>query len=226
MIFEQLRLAEVLQPKFILIENVKGLVSHDKGRTLAAILKEYESKGYKVIYTVLNAKDFGVPQNRERVYIVMFHDIEHYNRFRFPEPTPLTTKPCDLIGFENPVDDKYYYTPGKNKSGVYEMLAAAIDDPNAIYQFRRTYVRKNKSGLIPTLTANMGTGGNNVPIVATKYGIRRMTPRECFYAMGFPKDFVLPEGLSDSRLYKMAGNSVCVTVVRRIAERIAEALNP
>lgn len=224
LIFEQLRLAEVLQPKFILIENVKGLVTHDKGRTLATIIERYESKGYKVVYKVLNAKDFGVPQNRERVYIVMFKDIEHYNRFKFPEPLKRKPSLNDVIDFEHPVEDKYYYTASKNRK-IYEMLAAAIDDPNAVYQLRRTYVRKNKSGLIPTLTANMGTGGNNVPIIKTKYGIRKLTPRECFNAMGFPKDFILPEDLSDSRLYKMAGNSVCVPVVRRIAENIAQAIS-
>ena len=88
-----------------------------------------------------------------------------------------------------------------------------------MYQWRRHYVRKNKSSVVPTLTANQGEGGHNVCIVATKYGIRKMTPRECFNAQGFPKDFNLPN-LSDSRLYKQAGNSVCVAVVRRIAENM------
>jgi DNA (cytosine-5)-methyltransferase 1 len=110
--------------------------------------------------------------------------------------------------------------------GLISLQIYTIDVPNAVYQMRRVYVRKNKSGLIPTLTANMGTGGNNVPIVKTKHGIRKLTPRECLNAQGFPRDFVLPEVLSDSRLYKMAGNSVCVPVVRRIAENIAKAIIP
>ncbi len=166
----------------------------------------------------------GVPQNRERVYIVMFKDIEHYNCFKFPEPLKRKPSLNDVIDFEHPVEDKYYYTASKNRK-IYEMLAAAIDDSNAVYQLRRTYVRKNKSGLIPTLTANMGTGGNNVPIIKTRYGIRKLTPRECFNAMGFPNDFVLPKELSNSRLYKMAGNAVSVPVVRLIAENIAKALS-
>ena len=98
-----------------------------------------------------------------------------------------------------------------------------INDP-AIYQWRRQYVRKNQSGVVPTLTANQGEGGHNVCLVKTKYGIRKMTPRECFNTQGFPKSFVLPADQSDARLYKQAGNSVCVTVINRIAESIAEAI--
>ena len=99
-----------------------------------------------------------------------------------------------------------------------------MDDPKAVYQWRRKYVRKNKSGVIPTLTANQGEGGHNLCIIKTKYGILKMTPRECFSAQGFPKDFKLPGDIADSRLYKQAGNSVCVTVIKRIALNIADSL--
>lgn len=100
--------------------------------------------------------------------------------------------------------------------------SAAMDDDKAVYQWRRQYVRKNKSGVIPTLTANQGEGGHNVCIIKTKYGIRKMTPHECFNAQGFPKDFKLPK-ISDARLYKQAGNSVCVSVIYRIAMEIKSA---
>lgn len=224
--FEVMRLVHVKKPRILFAENVKNLVHHDGGKTFAAILNAMEAEGYKVAYKIMDAAEYGnVPQHRERVYIIGFREEADYNRFRFPDPIPLTTKLSDVIDFENPADPKYYYTPENHKSEICEKLAAAIDDPNAVYQLRRVYVRKIKSGLIPTLTANMGTGGNNVPIIKTKYGIRELTPRECFNAMGFPKHFVLPEGLSDSRLYKMAGNSVCVTVVKRIAENIAEVIS-
>lgn len=86
------------------------------------------------------------------------------------------------------------------------------------------YVRKNKSGVVPTLTANQGEGGHNVCLVKTKHGIRKMAPHECFNAQGFPKNFVLPKDMSDARLYKQAGNSVCVSVIREIAKMIAKAL--
>ena len=98
-----------------------------------------------------------------------------------------------------------------------------MDDENAVYQWRRKYVRKNKSGVVPTLTANQGEGGHNVCLIKTPHGIRKMTPQECFNAQGFSSEFKLPAGMSDTRLYKQAGNSVCVTVIQRIAEKIAEA---
>ena len=79
--------------------------------------------------------------------------------------------------------------------------------------------------MIPTLTANQGEGGHNVCLIKTKFGIRKMTPRECFNAQGFPNSFKLPTQLSDSKLYKQAGNSVCVSVVKRIAESIIQALD-
>ena len=98
-----------------------------------------------------------------------------------------------------------------------------IENPS-IYQWRRKYVRQNKSGVVPTLTANQGEGGHNVCIVKTKYGLRKMTPRECFNTQGYPKDYKLPEEQSDARLYKQAGNSVCVPVIYRIAANILEAI--
>ena len=161
-----------------------------------------------------------IPQNRERIYIVAFKDEEVYRRFDFPKPIKLTTKLNDIIDFENKVDEKYYYTEGKYKGNIYELLVEAMDDENAIYQWRRKYVRKNKSGVVPTLTANQGEGGHNVCLIKTKHGIRKMTPHECFNTQGFPKNFNLPNDMSDARLYKQAGNSVCVSVIYRIAEQI------
>ena len=164
-----------------------------------------------------------VPQNRERIYIVAFKDKNFYQRFDFPKPLPLAQSLQDIIDFNSKIDDKYYYTKGKYKGQIYEKLVDAMDDQNAVYQWRRTYVRKNKSGVVPTLTANQGEGGHNVCLIKTKYGIRKMTPHECFNTQGFPKDFKLPKTQSDARLYKQAGNSVCVSVIKRIAQSIVEA---
>jgi DNA (cytosine-5)-methyltransferase 1 len=90
---------------------------------------------------------------------------------------------------------------------------------NTIYQYRRVYVRENKSNECPTLTANMGTGGHNVPLVLDNKGIRKLTPRECFNFQGFPESYTLPK-LSDASLYKLAGNAVSVPVVKLIADRL------
>ena len=224
--FEVLRIVHEKRPRVVFLENVKNLVGHDGGNTFSTILNSLKEEGYHVKYKVLNAMEYGnVPQNRERIYIVGFLDEEAYRKFDFPDPVPLRTTLQDIMDFENEVPEKYYYTPGKYKGDIYEQLEAAMDDENAVYQWRRKYVRKNMSGVIPTLTANQGEGGHNVCLIKTDHGIRKMTPHECFNAQGFPQDFVLPDDVADSRLYKQAGNSVCVSVVQRIAEKIEEALH-
>ncbi len=222
--FELVRIIEEKKPQIVFLENVKNLVGHDNGNTFAVIKEALEHNGYLVNPMVLNAMEYGnIPQNRERIYIVCFKDPTAYNNFHFPLPVALKKKLSDVIDFENPVDEKYYYTPGKYKGDLYEQLVAAMDDDNAIYQWRRKYVRKNKSGVVPTLTANQGEGGHNVCLIKTKHGIRKMTPHECFNTQGFPKSFKLPTDMSDARLYKQAGNSVCVSVIKRIADNIADA---
>ena len=225
--FEMLRLIRDLKPQVVFFENVKNLETHDKGRTLKTILDALAKEGYHdPHYKVLNAMDYGnIPQNRERIYIVCFRDKEKNKKFKFPEKQALTTKITEIIDFKGKYSDKYYYTPGKYKikGDIYQQLVDAMDDPMAVYQWRRVYVRKNKSGVVPTLTANQGEGGHNVCLVKTQSGIRKMTPRECFNAQGFPKSFRLPQ-LADSKLYKQAGNSVCVPVIQRIAENIARVL--
>lgn len=225
--FELIRIIHVKKPRIVFLENVKNLVGHNDGKTFLAIMDALEQEGYHTPkYMVMNAMTYGnVPQNRERIYIVAFRDDKDKQKFEFPMPVALTMTLQDIIDFNTKIDDKYYYTPGKYKGDIYEQLEKAMDDENTVYQWRRKYVRKNKSGVVPTLTANQGMGGHNVCLVKTKNGIRKMTPHECFNAQGFPKSFKLPTGkMADSRLYKQAGNSVCVTVIQRIAENIALAI--
>lgn len=222
--FEILRIIKAKKPKAILLENVKNLVSHDNGNTFRVILEALKDAGYHVRYAVLNAMEYGnIPQNRERIYIVGFKSKKVFEKFTFPEPIPLKKTIHDVIDFINPVDEKYLYTKGKYKGDIYDKLVVAMDDSNAVYQWRRKYVRKNMSGVVPTLTANQGEGGHNVCLVKTRQGIRKMTPKECFNTQGFPESFVLPN-IADGRLYKQAGNSVCVSVVKRIAEQILVAM--
>lgn len=222
--FELVRIIKAKKPEIVFLENVKNLVGHDNGNTFRIIKSELEKENYYIKFSVLNAMEYGnVPQNRERIYVAAFKDKEVYRRFDFPMPVKLTAQLTDIIDFNSLMDEKYYYTSGKYKGDIYEKLAEAMDDDRAIYQWRRKYVRKNKKGVVPTLTANQGEGGHNVCIIKTKNGIRKMTPHECFNTQGFPKDFKLPPQMSDSRLYKQAGNSVCVSVVSRIAEEIKKA---
>ena len=220
------KLAEFIderKPEVVFLENVKNLVTHDKGNTFKVILDTLSKLGYHVKWQVLNAKDYGnVPQGRERIYIVGFKDEEACERFAFPEPVKLTVKVKDCVDFNSKVDAKYYYS--KAKYGYMYPMLDEVDAEGVVYQWRRKYVRANKSGVCPTLTANMGTGGHNVPLVKTKHGVRKLTPRECFNIMGFPKTFKLPEGMSDAQLYKQAGNAVVPPVIKRIADNISKAL--
>ena len=110
-----------------------------------------------------------------------------------------------------------------NKSLVYEEKKRDIDQKGQVYQWRRKYVRQNKKGVSPTLTANMGMGGHNVPIIYDGIGIRKLTPRECFRIQGFPDSYKLPD-IADSALYKQAGNSVSTTVLERIANQMVKVL--
>lgn len=222
--FELIRMIKAKEPEIVFLENVKNLVGHDNGNTFRVIKEALADHGYFVSPMVLNAMEYGnVPQNRERIYLVCFKNEKMYQAFHFPMPIPLKQKLTDIIDFDNKVDEKYYYTQGKYKGDIYEKLQEAMDEEYAIYQWRRKYVRKNMSGVVPTLTANQGEGGHNVCLIKTKNGIRKMTPHECFNAQGFPADFKLPNTMSDSRLYKQAGNSVCVSVIQRIADKIADA---
>lgn len=210
------------QPKVVFFENVKNLVGHDEGNTFQVIREHLEHLGYRLETRVLNAMEYGnVPQNRERIYIVGFLNEAEYDHFKFPQPVPLTAKLTDVIDFHSRQDDKYYYT--QENCSFYDQLQADMKRKDTIYQWRRIYVRENKSNVCPTLTANMGTGGHNVPLVLTDSGIRKLTPRECFNIQGFPKNYKLGD-LSNTRLYKQAGNSVVVPVINRIAKQILKAI--
>lgn len=209
-------------PRICFFENVKNLVSHDGGNTFKVIREELEKLGYTLEPKVMNACEYGdIPQNRERIYIVAFLDKADYQRFKMPLPIELKKTIKDVIDFDATVDNEYYYTP--EKCYFYSNLLTEATNKDTIYQWRRVYVRENKSNLVPTLTANMGTGGHNVPIIhTTDDKFRKLTPQECFRVQGYPKSFKLPKQ-SNARLYKQAGNSVVVPVIKRIADAIAEA---
>lgn len=217
--FEIVRILRDKKPTAVFLENVKNLKSHDKGKTFNIISEALEDLGYHVKVQVLNSMEYGnVPQNRERVYIVGFKSKKAYDAFEFPKPIPLTKTIADVL--EKEVNDKYYYT----NSTLYPQLKEIINKKNVVYQWRRVYVRENKSGVCPTLTANMGMGGHNVPLVKDNKGIRKLTPRECARLQGFPESYKLPKDLPDTKLYKQFGNSVTVAVIERVAKQIHKAL--
>jgi len=217
------RIAEILEkrkPTAFLLENVKNLKGHDKGKTFKIIEKTLRDLGYHIKSKILNSMTHGnIPQNRERIFIVGFLDKEKAEAFDFPDEIPLTKNFRQFTA--NEAEDKYYY----NDKPLFQKIKNDINSEFAVYQWRRKYVRVNKKGVVPTLTASMGLGGHNVPIIKNPKGIRKLTPKETFLLQGFPQSFKLPKNLADSKLYHQAGNSVVVPVIQRIAENMRIVLN-
>lgn len=245
------------KPRILFLENVKNLKAHDKGRTYKVIKKKLEDCGYTIKEHVLNTMNYSdLPQNRERIYIIgflnktdaekftMFDNIEAYKKEKTSSDRERDVK--DIIDFFED-DESFFYTKEKypryfiteeefkNESddkGVRINLAESVDEPYQFYQLRRgMYVRKNKSDVCPTLTANMGTGGHNVPLIYTPSGIRKITPAEAFKLQGFPigKGYELPtqyngKKYANSHLYKQAGNAVSVPIIKLIAKEILDII--
>lgn len=237
MFFEIAKVLEAKQPEAFLLENVKNLKSHDGGNTFKVIKSTLEDLGYTVKSEVLNSMKHGnIPQNRERIFIVGFKDKLVAERFSFPEEIPLTRRISDLIDLNDKKDNKFYY----NKTKYYNDLVEEMVRQDTLYQIRRgQYIRENKNNVCPTLTANMGTGGHNVPLVRDNHDIRKLTPEECLLFQGFnvddeehihsfPEKTVDDKGrtreYSNAHKYKQAGNCVTVTVIERIVANMINAI--
>lgn len=243
------KILEILRhhaPRVVILENVKNLLTHDGGNTFKTITEQLTSVGYTIISKVLNTRTItDTPHNRERIYIVGFREPECAGRFTLDFPETTTREIKDVV-FQSGdgIPSKYYYTPKEKpitstdeteetihrrntrwESGakITNMILENVIDTNTIYQFRRVYVRKNCTGVCPTLTANMGGGGHNVPLIKDDIGVRKLIPRECFRLQGFPDTYSL-DGISDTNLYKLSGNAVSLPVVKLIAERVIRVL--
>lgn len=217
--YKILELLDYHKPACVILENVKNLTTHDNKNTFKTVLDELGARGYHVTHKVLNtAKITGVPQHRERIYIVGVRDKTILDSFTLTFPDVEKRSVSSLL--DAVVPDKYYYREGTK---AWTLVGPMEMKTDTVYQYRRVYVRENKSGECPTLTANMGAGGHNVPLVIDATGKRKLTPRECFRFQGFPDSFVLPS-LSDSKLYALAGNAVSLPVVELIASRLVPLL--
>lgn len=224
------RICEYHKPKVIFCENVKGLTIHDKGRTFKVICKTFENLGYKVFSKILNSRNFGVPQNRERIYIVAFRNDIAPEHFDFPEKTDDTKCLWD-IREAMPVPAKYYLSDvyletlkqhrarheAKGNGFGYEIrdwsdVAGAIVC-GGMGRERNLVIDKRQKNLTPT---------THIKGEINKQGVRKMTPREWARLQGFPDTFVLP--LADVHLYKQLGNSVTVNVIEAIAKEILRVL--
>ena len=224
------RICEYHRPKVIFCENVKGLTIHDKGRTFKIIKSTFENLGYNVFSQILNSRDFGVPQNRERIYIVCFRKDLGIDKFEFPTPTDSAKVIRDILE-EKPVSAKYYLSTTyietlKRHKARHEALGHGfgyeIRDQDSVAgailcggmgRERNLIVDKRQTDLTP-VTHIKGTVNTD--------GIRKMTPREWARLQGFPDTYKLV--LADTHLYKQFGNSVSVPVISAIAKDIKKVL--
>ena len=218
--FEISRFIDIKRPRVVFLENVRNLMEHDNGKTFLVIYNTLAQFGYSVKYKVINATDVNIPQNRARIFIVAFLNIEDCDRFAFPEVMPLEASVEDIIDRSVKHDDIYYYG---SSSRYFKELDAKIVDRTGIYRIDDSGVATRKWDICPTLKANMGTYPDRVPVILDDYGIRKITPYECLALQGYPKDFTFPN-IPMASAYKQCGNSVVVPVIRRIAENIIKAI--
>lgn len=227
---EVARICEYHRPKVIFCENVKGLLNHDKGRTLSVIISTFENIGYNVYYKVLNSKDYGVPQNRERIYIVAFRKDIDSSDFCFPKATNDKVKLKDIIETNKP-DNKYwlsqqYVNTLKNHKSRHETKGNGFG-----YQIREWDdiagavvcggMGREKNLIIDKRLVDFSPVGSRKTPANSEY-IRTLTPREWARLQGFPEEYKLT--LSDTVLYKQFGNSVTVPVIKEIAIKIKKVL--
>lgn len=231
--FNVAEICEKQNPKVIFCENVKGLLNHDKGRTYKIIkgrLEELGKRGYNVYEKILNSRDFGVPQNRERIYIVAFRKDIDSSGFNFPKPKD-SDKTLNDIKEEQPVSAKYYLSEkyletlrrhrarheAKGNGFGYEIrkwndVAGAIVC-GGMGRERNLVIDKRQKDLTPV---------THIKGEINKEGVRKMTPREWARLQGYPDSFKLT--LADVHLYKQLGNSVSVPVIKEIAKKIKTVL--
>ncbi|GHV30969.1 cytosine-specific methyltransferase [Spirochaetia bacterium] len=224
--FKMLPFIDEYKPKALFFENVRYLKTHNGGETYKKMKKVLEKRHYYICDRVLDTCEYSMlPQHRERFYMICFKSKKHAEKFEkygWPEKIdPKNRLPFNDI-INKTADEIHYFN---NYPWYYKDAIKEIDDKSAFYQWRRVYCRKNKNGVCPTLTANMGGGGHNVPLIMDSRDLRRLTPQECLRLQGFDdKIFVFPDDISMSSRYKQVGNSVSVPVVQSIAKNMRNIL--
>lgn len=217
--FEIIQVAKIVEPTIIFLENVSNLIDHDNGRTFITIFNALSEIGYILRYKNLPANEFGnSPQTRNRTYVVAFKDERICNMFQYPNEIELTTGIFDVIDKHTKQKDIYYYTDQSDK--FYKYMVSRVKRTDSIYRVHDSGIYLAKNHTCPTLTASMGTRSNRVPIIIDDFGYRKLTVRECLGFQGFPSEYTFPSGTTIEQAYKQIGNSVCVPVIKRIAEQI------
>ena len=219
--FDIARIIKEKKPKAFLLENVKNLLGHDNGRTFKIIKATLEELGYVVFYQIFAARDFGVPQNRERIYIVGFNKkkVTNYNSFVFPIPPKTPTKLKDILEHLTKDEKEKYTISDKLWEGH---KRRKIDNTKDGKGFGYSLFNEN-SPYANTISARYYKDGSEILIEQRNRNPRKLTPREAARLQGFPEDFIIP--VSDTQAYKQFGNSVAVPVVHAIAEKMVEVLD-
>lgn len=218
--FDVARIVKCKKPKIVFMENVKNFATHDDGRTLEVVENTMKELGYSFSYRVLNAVDYGVPQKRERIYMICFREDIGIEEFRFPKAFKLEKHVEDFLIPESEVGSKYYV----NRPDTY--MEDKADDQYSNKSIRLGIVNKggqgeriySTKGIAITLSAYGGgafakTGGY---LVNGKY--RKLVPRECARIMGYPDSYKIIS--NDNQAYKQFGNSVVIDVLQYIATEI------
>lgn len=225
--FEALRIIEDTQPKYAIAENVKALTSKRFKAEFDAVLSSLNSAGYNNYWDILNSKDYGIPQSRERVFIVSIRKDIDDGLFCFPKRISPKLSLKDML--ESSVADKYYIRNDK-ADNVIQHHKSVLEPANKIIQIGQMYPESHfnnsergriysKYGIAPTLKTV--SGGGLQPKIIDNDAIRRLTPREYYRLMGFTdEDFNKIKDISDAQLYKTAGNSIVVNVLERIFEQL------
>lgn len=223
MFFEVARILKDKHPKAFILENVKGITNHNNGNTLKLITNILSTLGYDYKYNVLNAKDYGVPQHRERWYCVgIRRDLNiSINNFNFPTPKTLTRTLNSIIHTNYTNDD--YKISDMCKSHINKFIKLKnidVKSDTLAYEIRPSRCQFKSDGISPCLTAKMGTGGNNIPVVVSQ--MRKLTENECLQIMGYPKTYKIGRGYI---AYKQIGNSVVVPIINDLAKSLVTLLN-
>ena len=213
--FDVARIIKEKKPKMLLLENVKGLVSHDKGNTLKTILAALDEIGYVVTYKVLYAKDFGVPQNRPRIYLVCIRKDLKFT-FEFPEHKVKKTRLGDIL--EEKVDPKYTIS-----DKLWSYLKNRKEEQQAKGNGFGYSLFDEESEYVSTISARYGKDGSEILIKQKGKNPRKLTPRECARLQGFPDSMEIK--VSDTQFYKQMGNSVAVPVISYIAKAMLDQYN-
>lgn len=206
--FDIARIVKKHKPKVVFLENVRNLASHDKGNTLKTIISSLEGLGYTVSYKILNAKDFGVPQNRARIYIIGFRDNVE---FTFPDEPKIPTRLGNIL--EKKVNSKYTISD-KLWAGHQRRKLEHREKGNGFGYS----IFNSSSKYTNTISARYYKDGSEILIEQKNKNPRKLTPREAARLQGYPDSFVIP--VSDAQAYKQFGNSVAVPVIQTLAKAI------